>query len=47
MVRVTAHVRDDEAVILEQREVVVVEYDAARDRLYVAPLDAPPRARKR
>ncbi len=39
VVRVTALVHDNEAPIEEQREVVVVEYDRARDRLYVAPLE--------
>ncbi len=39
VVRVTALVHENEPPIEEQREVVVVEYDRARDRLYVAPLE--------
>lgn len=39
VVRVTALVHENEAPIEEQREVVVVEYDKDRDRLFVAPLE--------
>jgi membrane protein implicated in regulation of membrane protease activity len=40
VVRIICRVRATDAVIPEGREVVIVDYDAQRDHLFVAPLDA-------